>query len=572
MALSNKPVKFSLLIISIFIIFVISFAQFGLERLKGYTKESVREKLQTVLISNHKTIHIWIDQRKSDVTNLTRNVELVNLVSNLIYEHQGRIKPLYVSTVSQLKKYLSSEINVNSDVEFYVVSKNGRTVASNQGGQVGKINFLQTQAREDFNRVFKGESVFISLADSGDTYNYFIVSPILNQRGVSFAAIVVKIDPSIEFSSITNLGRLGVSGETYAFNKTGVLITETRFSNIAEVHINDSGNDTKDKVSFFDIKIASDSGENESGSRLKRAIEGDASFYIDDYRNYRGANVMGAWLWDDELGFGLATEIVFSEGMQSYHEIKNIIIIVLCLTALLSIILFVLIQISQKDSERKLKKAYALLEQRVIERTKELQGAKDNLVKVNKELETLSTIDGLTDVFNRRYFDLHLDKEWKHCVRDEKSITIIMFDIDCFKNYNDTYGHQKGDECLKAIGHMLKTSGLANRPGDLVARYGGEEFIILLVDASIKYAAYISNKVRNCIRELKIPHETSIVSDDFKFVTVSLGYARLINEGNYSPADLIKFADEALYLAKAQGRDCVIDYFSGKEVSEVAVI
>ncbi len=549
MNLSNQSIKFSLLLISIFIVLVASFAEFGLERLNNHKKETIRESLQTVLVSNHKTIYLWIDQRKLDIENIAKNTELVKLTANLIYEHQGRIKPLYVSTIAQLKEYLSSEIKEKMEVEFYIISKNRRTVASNKNKQKEEINPIHIQAKNHLDSVFSGKTVYIKMIDSNNEHSYFIVAPIQNLLGVTFAAIAIKINPSREFSDITELGRLGDSGETYAFNEDGVLITKSRFDDLAD----------KNRVAFSNEEI-------ELRLKEKRMPTSESGFDVDGYINYRGATVMGAWLWDKTLGFGLATEIEMSEGMQSYHEIKNIVIIVLFLTTLLSITLFVLIKILQIDSEKKLKKAHAELEQRVFERTRELQDAKNKLTSVNKKLEELSITDGLTGISNRRNFDLHYDNEWKRCVREEKSVTIIMFDIDYFKKYNDTYGHQKGDDCIRAIGTMLKTTDLANRPGDLIARYGGEEFIVLLVDASINYSNYISNKIHSSVKELKIPHETSEVGN-VRYVTVSVGYAREESVEKIKPADLIKYADEALYKAKEQGRNQVVCHFPADNVS-----
>ena len=139
------------------------------------------------------------------------------------------------------------------------------------------------------------------------------------------------------------------------------------------------------------------------------------------------------------------------------------------------------------------------------------------------------------------------------------AVTIIMFDIDCFKNYNDTYGHQKGDDCIKAIADKIKSLDLMKRPGDLVARYGGEEFIILLINASIEYSDYIAHKILTGISDLKIPHKTTSVANQ-QYVTVSIGYARSENIEENGQKDLINKADGVLYEAKHKGRNRVCSY------------
>ena len=125
---------------------------------------------------------------------------------------------------------------------------------------------------------------------------------------------------------------------------------------------------------------------------------------------------------------------------------------------------------------------------------------------------------GLTGIANRRYFDQALDKEWRRALRQQKPLGFIMADIDFFKNYNDTYGHQEGDECLKKIAKTL--SLVARRPADLVARYGGEEFAIVLPNTSPEDAYHLAEMARQAVLALRIPHTSSDVCE---YATISLG-------------------------------------------------
>ena len=161
--------------------------------------------------------------------------------------------------------------------------------------------------------------------------------------------------------------------------------------------------------------------------------------------------------------------------------------------------------------------------------------------------------DGLTGIQNRRMFDQHIQRVWQQAVREEERVAVLLVDIDCFKDYNDRYGHQAGDECLRAVAVSL--SQCARRPLDFVARYGGEEFAVVLYEASREYAAEVLTRIQRSIAELNIPHEASRVASR---LTVSIGAAFILPSGNRTYEGLIQLADEALYSAKEQGRNQVV--------------
>lgn len=189
-----------------------------------------------------------------------------------------------------------------------------------------------------------------------------------------------------------------------------------------------------------------------------------------------------------------------------------------------------------------LKSSEHILEARVAERTTELQ-------ILNRKLEALSTTDGLTDIANRRRFDEKLTNEWGRAVRLGQPLALAMLDVDWFKKYNDHYGHQKGDECLRCIAEVLAVN--ICRTGDLVARYGGEEFAFIAPATDGAIALNMARKICLTIQSLAIPHEMS----GFASVTISIGVAAIVPEEGMTPDILLKAADEALYLAKERGRN-----------------
>ncbi len=172
------------------------------------------------------------------------------------------------------------------------------------------------------------------------------------------------------------------------------------------------------------------------------------------------------------------------------------------------------------------------------------------LQKANLELQRLASLDGLTQLANRRRFDEYFNQEWRRLTREQQSISLILCDIDCFKMFNDTYGHLLGDDCLKKVAGALRLA--VGRPADLVARYGGEEFAIILPRTSLQGALYIAETIRSMIHDLEIIHVNSPVSP---YVTLSMGIASIIPLHNISYNQLISAADNSLYQSKREGRD-----------------
>ncbi|NHN29494.1 PAS domain S-box protein [Paenibacillus agricola] len=173
--------------------------------------------------------------------------------------------------------------------------------------------------------------------------------------------------------------------------------------------------------------------------------------------------------------------------------------------------------------------------------------------ETNDLLMRLSITDGLTGIANRRSFDHTMEREWGVAARYGQPLSLLLCDIDFFKAYNDTYGHQGGDHCLQLVAHTLKKT--LNRPNDFAARYGGEEFSIILPNTDKRGALKVSEFIKRTIEDLKIPHASSRVSD---VVTVSIGVATLIPNPSLSINMLIEYTDKALYLAKQGGRNRVV--------------
>jgi diguanylate cyclase (GGDEF)-like protein/PAS domain S-box-containing protein len=176
----------------------------------------------------------------------------------------------------------------------------------------------------------------------------------------------------------------------------------------------------------------------------------------------------------------------------------------------------------------------------------------EKLEEVNVMLQQLSSIDGLTSIANRRYFDESLEREWRRAIRKKTELSLVMIDIDHFKSFNDTYGHLSGDECIKTVAQVLNSS--VNRPGDLAARFGGEEFVVMLPDTAPDGALRVASMIRATIEALQITHGGS---PNNNYVTVSLGVATISPGLENDSKELVFAADQALYVAKENGRNRV---------------
>ncbi len=219
--------------------------------------------------------------------------------------------------------------------------------------------------------------------------------------------------------------------------------------------------------------------------------------------------------------------------------------------------------VKRKYAEKELKEAEAsirtLYEQEkrqsqiLVQQNVALEQTKLELEAANRALHRLASVDGLTQIANRRCFDKTLQSEWQRMTRNQEPISLILLDLDFFKFYNDHYGHQGGDECLKKVAKVLDLN--AQRGGDLSARYGGEEFAVILSQTDAEGAMKVAESIRSDLKAHAIPHALSKVS---KFVTASIGIASAVPNPELSVEWLIGEADRSLYQAKLEGRDRII--------------
>jgi diguanylate cyclase (GGDEF)-like protein len=192
--------------------------------------------------------------------------------------------------------------------------------------------------------------------------------------------------------------------------------------------------------------------------------------------------------------------------------------------------------------------------QRIVQMRDSLVVLTRKLDEANRELTRLSAIDGLTGIPNRRQFDEALQREWRRGMRGRLPLSLVLVDVDFFKQFNDTYGHQAGDDCLIAVARQLGSQ--LKRPADVVARYGGEEFAAVLPETGREGALLVAESMRAAVKALGIPHASSTASN---MVTISIGVATLAPQLPDGAPGMLAAADRALYEAKRQGRNRICE-------------
>ncbi|MBD3821285.1 MAG: sensor domain-containing diguanylate cyclase [Thiotrichales bacterium] len=209
------------------------------------------------------------------------------------------------------------------------------------------------------------------------------------------------------------------------------------------------------------------------------------------------------------------------------------------------------IRVSTKPTDRK--QGDAVIWNGYIQDVTDSKTQEAELERLNTKFERITTYDGLTGVLNRRAFDEIVEKEWKRALRDDTELSLIIVDIDHFRDYNMAYGHLAGDDCLRLVASTL--SKVVKRSSDIVARYGGEEFAILLPNTGLADAIKLSERCRVSILDLKTPHESSEVHS---ILTVSVGVCTISPEFDFNMYTFIEAADTCLYEAKSNGRNQVV--------------
>jgi diguanylate cyclase (GGDEF)-like protein len=552
-----------------FLIGVFLVMWFSLTFIEAESKQGIHKSLNTVLNITQATLQLWLNSRLDELKYIATDTELGALTQTLLARQHSQQSS---DALEKIRVIMAVKMRLHNDIGFFIIAPDRSIIASIKNFNIGSAKLIHQQRKLYFDQAFMGATLFIPSIDSDFPLStqsnvwlnkqaiFCIASPIFDNNNRVIAVLILLLNPMTDFSQITKLGRIGDTGETYAFDKKGLLITNSRFIN----HFGSSEIIGNNGISLSSIRVTDPGGNLLQGYQSKkiankdrpltlmaqRVLSGDYSPFFDSYRDYRGVPVFGVWLWNKTLGIGLTTEIDAKEALLTYELIRMVIISVLVTIVMLTIGLILFLLWLQEKEKGSLKQNSDLLKQTVNIRTAELKEA-------IKNLKILSEIDPLTQISNRRLYQQTLARDIVASKRASQAMSLMIIDIDFFKLFNDNYGHHKGDITLKHVAQLIADS--LTRETDLAARYGGEEFVVLMPSTDAHGAKQFADQIRANIEAQAIEHNFSAVAD---VVTVSIGVASLMGN-KLNATDLFRQADNALYQAKENGRNQISLYQSG---------
>jgi signal transduction histidine kinase/ABC-type amino acid transport substrate-binding protein/CheY-like chemotaxis protein len=426
-------------VIGLFISITVILAWVSIKQIDQKIRQDMGTTLSIILKSTQDSLRIWVQNRKQGLNQLLVEPELLKPVEILLDLPRNKEALVRNSAQELVRDFFKTRLEEFQEEDFFIISRDFINIGALREIDIGSMNAIAKQGKDLLKRVFQGEVVFATLKNSDDSFgaelgkntqsdvSLFFVGPLRNGQGEIIAAVSIPRDPFRDFSRITQVGQFGTTAETYAFNKQGYFLTESRFKE--QIKLIGLNQEQKSILS----KRVTDPGSNlvvgiKSSTPIKdrpltlmaqSAIKGTDGENLQGYRDYRGVPVLGAWLWDNVLGLGLATEIDLEEALNPYYSVRNIIILVLSVIVIFALLLTALSAWIGDQANVTLREARDNLEQKVEDRTHELQQSEKKLLQINKQS------DAALDLTNAGYWHISFADDPDYYISSEKAVAIF---------------------------------------------------------------------------------------------------------------------------------------------------
>ncbi|MBF0280435.1 MAG: transporter substrate-binding domain-containing protein [SAR324 cluster bacterium] len=412
--------------IVIFLIFIVLIAEVALTTLEKQTRSSIADSLRSVTRSSNEALLVWIGTQVEQIRQLSRDPELLSLTEEHLLQPNEQESLIRAGSLKNIRQYFDKKRDSHGNIGFFIISPDNINIGSMRDSNLGKTNLIAKQRPEFLQKAFQGDVVFVPPVQSdvplepeseesiSNEPTMFFAAPIKDQSGKVIAVLTLRLDPGKDFSRLTQNGKIGETGETYAFDKAGYFISRSRFGDqlqnlglirpnqqeVLNLRISDPG--AKLTQGFQSRQTSSERPLTRS---VQSAISGQSGFDTEGYRDYRGMRVLGSWVWNEELAFGLATEIDENEAMATFHTTRVIVVSGLAITSFLAIVLTLISLWFGKRANIILTKSRDELEDQVEERTRALVLEVEERKKSQEALlESEQKFRNLVEGFKEGYF------------------------------------------------------------------------------------------------------------------------------------------------------------------------